>query len=165
MRAGMSTLELREDDEPPFRPGEVWSRLGIEVFVENRTTGTGVGGRARRLGDRWETLGAGAGDESAIVRVGELGSAALSLDAPARSAAYGHVLDVHLQARSGDRAAARAQVRARVTGVTPLEDGRERIDLALTEAQTDAGAGYGDLLRLYAARQGEIDDFMRRARG
>ena len=130
---------------------EDFDSIRINVNVRNHTSKTGVGPQARSFGDVKVPQ-----DPSLIkIRLIELGTKGISLEAPEKIAATGHILEVSLDV-AGIPLPLSLELRGKVIGIHPLEDQRERLDLDLTDYDQSL---YQRLQDLFSNRQTEIDRF------
>jgi len=133
---------------------EDFESIQVRVAVENQTSKTSVDFDARVYGDVAVQFASG----HEPIRLMELRDAGISLDAPARTATAGHILDCTIDV-SGTPIPLCFKVRGRVSAEIPLEENRVKLDVELIDFE----ARFFDALRsLFSKRQAEIEDFLQR---
>ncbi len=149
MRNSALGTDEKQDDEDLFDPADFES-IRIHVEVHNLTSKTSVGGGARGYGEELREAPANE------VRLREIPPTSLVLDVPARTAAQGHQLEIHIEVQGGRRPMSFV-VKGRAMAPVDVGGGRERLELEVRESRD---ASLDQLRKLLARRQQEIDEFI-----
>lgn len=134
-----------------------FNSIKISVTFHNLTASTGVAKDHRKFGSKIEKSIAQPFD----IKLVEFKENEISLDAPEKSAAKGHTLEVFIDV-DGTALPFSFSVKGKLVNVTPVGSGRERLDLVLLEfdaTQLEA------LKTIYRDRQSQIEEFLAQVKG